>query len=73
MVGVVNVRYQKTPSGDVSVLAQRKNGADGITKPTNGMATVEEVKVKALLKCSSGKVDVPYHSHHNGNIMNGMY
>ena len=75
IVGVVNVRYQRTASGGVTVLAQRKSiAADGVSKPTNGMATGDAVKVKALLKCSTGKGDNPhhYHAHHNGNIINGM-
>ena len=73
--GVVSVRYQRTASGNVTVLAQRKTTADGTTKPTNGMTRDDAaVKVKALLKCSTGKGEgIPYHSHHNGNTMNGMY
>ena len=74
IVGVVSVRYQRTASGDVAVLAQRKNvTAEGVCKPINGTATDDAVKVKALLKCSSGKNDTShhYHVHHNGTIVNG--
>ena len=77
IIGVVNVRYQRTTSGDVSVLAQRKSAADGVSRPTNGMTTDDavKVKVKALLKCSTGKEDNSHHHHvhHNGHIVNGMY
>lgn len=68
------MRYQRTASGDVTVLAQRKNvTVDGPCKPINGMATDDAVKVKALLKCSSGKGDNShhYHVHHNG--VNGKF
>ena len=71
---MVSVRYRRTASGDVAVLAQRKNAtADGACKLINGKVTDDAVKVKALLKCSSKKGDTlhHYHVHHNGNIVNG--
>ena len=69
------MRYQRTASGDVTVVAQRKTTADGMTKPTNGLRGDDTaVKVKALLKCSTGKGgDIPHHSHHNGSTVNGMH
>jgi len=64
------VQYQRTVSGNVVMVAQKKGGADGISKPTNGMVTHDAVKVKALLKCSTGQGDDDH--HHNGSIVNGM-
>ena len=72
-LGVVKVRYQKTASGDVTVVAEKKGGADTISKPTNGMASHDAVK--ALLKCSTGQGGNSHHHHphHNGTVVNGMY
>lgn len=74
-LGVVKVRYQRTASGDVAVVAEKKGGADGIGKPTNGMATHDAEKVKALLKCSTGQGDnsSDHRLHHNGSVVNGTY
>lgn len=69
-LGVVKVRYQKTDTSNVMVLAQKKGVADGVSKPANGMATHNAEKVKALLKCSTGQRENP--SHHNGSVVNGM-
>ena len=66
------MRYQRTDNGDVMMSAQKKGVADGVSKPTNGMVTHDAVKVKALLKCSTGQGDDLYHLHHNSSIINGM-
>ena len=66
------MHYQKTSSGDVTVVAEKKGGADGVGKSTNGMGSHDAVKVKALLKCSTGQNDNSNH-HHNGSVVNGKY
>ena len=67
------MRYQKTAGGDVAVVAEKKGGADGVGKSTNGMVSHDAVKVKALLKCSTGQNDSSNHHHHNGSVVNGKY
>lgn len=66
------MRYQRTANGDVTVMAQKKGGADGVSKPTNGIAGHDAMKVKALLKCTTRQRDEHLH-HHNGSVVNGMY
>ena len=72
LLGVVKVRYQRTDSGNVTVVAEKKGGADGVGKSTNGMGSHDAIKVKALLKCSTGQNDNSnHHHHHNGSVVNG--
>lgn len=71
-LGVVKVQFQRAARGDIVALAQRKGGADGVSKLTNGMAAQDEVKVKALLKCSTGQGTAYHQLHYNGSVINGM-
>ena len=61
------MRYEKQADGQIVVLAEKGEGADGVDQLSNGMQPHDTVDMKALLKCTPGSDTY----HHNGTIDNG--